>query len=65
MTREKFIEVQTRLEMTIPQIADYLGVAENTVRSWRITTKNRRNIPGPVEKCLKMEFEKRGIPWIL
>jgi hypothetical protein len=67
MTRDEFIDAHLALEMTAPDMARFLNVAERTVRGWRAnpSSKTCRKIPGPVIKCLELEFEKRGLPWIL
>lgn len=61
MTREELIEAQAKLGMTIPQLADFLKVAETTVRAWRKTTATRRNVPGPAEVAIHLEMKRRGI----
>jgi DNA-binding transcriptional regulator YiaG len=61
MKKEDFLTVIKALEMTTPQVASFLKVAQNTVSNWRAASGPDPS--GPVEVALRFECERRSIQW--
>jgi hypothetical protein len=61
ISKDTFKEVVKLLQMTGPELSDWLMVSEASVASWR--RPNGNPISGPVEVALRLEIERRGLKW--
>ena len=59
MTPEKIKILRASLGWTSKQLAEYLGVAHNTVRRWECGVSRAKGVTGPVAKLLE-QLEKRA-----
>ncbi len=61
ISKDTFKAVVKLLQMTGPELSDWLMVSESAVASWR--KPNGNPISGPVEIALRLEVERRGLKW--